>query len=824
VGLTLGLLTSLLLTAAPVSANVTQATVDLDDAEISADPAEYTVTFRINVEIDAADAAKDDIIIEFPEGTDLTNVDGVPANVTIAATSGIGSTAFSGVNPTTAVVTDDLTLTIETPAGAVMNATNTIGVGAIVQIKIGAVINPDDIGTFSLLVSTEVEDTEVESEDYDIEAPTVLTPAGVVQLWNPSDILIDNYTGDSAIDDAYADAGDDYVIKVGAGRYVSDIDVDTDVADVTIESSHGADDTVIVGDIYIDDDGVTLDGFTIHGTSSYGVEINSNEVTVQNCVFLEEGEDQAADHIGIWGTDDVVQDCSFTVEDGWYGIDAYAVEITDCDFTVEDGAIGIYFDDDGVEVTDCTFTGSSGLGIYAYYDGTIEGCTFDGLEDAIEVDDPGTAVTIEGNTFKNGADGAAILVTDAEEVIITNNTFTANADYILEVVEPAEVVYMNFNIILADNEGDDDGYVLFNADTEIANCQANWWGDAAGPDEDIFNDVDLFAYTPVLLGIPAGDALSAANLAVSATFDAEDECGVTITLSDTTAAGDDLLDVVGACSYATNPVGALGDAVGFWDAFAIDDDDDATKITVKIYTPVTEDTEAYVWADAKAEWIECSAATPNLFGGWMTIVIDTTSTPAIDDLEGLPFAVVEPPAEEDLDAPVIVAPESGTTGASLTPTFAWDAVDDADGYFFQLADNANFVAPLVKLDGDYGRLIVTAYAYVTKLPYSTAYYWRVKAVSGTEDAGNLVESDWVSAVFVTMNEPEEPVPPVVIEPSEPPIIEVQIPPTPIIEPIVEVITPPATPITPAWIYAIIGVGAVLVIALIVLVVRTRRVA
>ena len=48
----------------------------------------------------------------------------------------------------------------------------------------------------------------------------------------------------------------------------------------------------------------------------------------------------------------------------------------------------------------------------------------------------------------------------------------------------------------------------------------------------------------------------------------------------------------------------------------------------------------------------------------------------------------------------------------------------------------------------------------------------------------------------------------------------------IIEPNVEVIVPlPAeTPITPAWIYAIIGVGAVLVIALIVLIVRTRRVA
>ena len=150
------------------------------------------------------------------------------------------------------------------------------------------------------------------------------------------------------------------------------------------------------------------------------------------------------------------------------------------------------------------------------------------------------------------------------------------------------------------------------------------------------------------------------------------------------------------------------------------------------------------------------------------------------------------------------------------------AVAGAAGYYFELADNTTFVSPLVKLTGDYGRLIVTAYHYAPKLDYSSAYYWRVQAVSGTVEADTLAESAWASGIFVTMDEPEEPTPPIVIEPSEPPVIEIL--PQPIIEPIVEVITPPATPITPAWIYAIIGVGAVLVIAVVVLIVRTRRVA
>ncbi|GAH77466.1 unnamed protein product, partial [marine sediment metagenome] len=121
-----------------------------------------------------------------------------------------------------------------------------------------------------------------------------------------------------------------------------------------------------------------------------------------------------------------------------------------------------------------------------------------------------------------------------------------------------------------------------------------------------------------------------------------------------------------------------------------------------------------------------------------------------------------------------------------------------------------------KLDGDFGRLVVTSYAYVTELPYSTAYYWKVKAVSGLEAEGDLEEGAWASGVFITKAEPEEEAPPIeVIE--QPPVV---------IEPIVEVITPAATTtlITPAWIYVIIGVGAVLVIALLVLIVRTRRVA
>ncbi|MBA7564660.1 hypothetical protein ES708_06323 [subsurface metagenome] len=194
----------------------------------------------------------------------------------------------------------------------------------------------------------------------------------------------------------------------------------------------------------------------------------------------------------------------------------------------------------------------------------------------------------------------------------------------------------------------------------------------------------------------------------------------------------------------------------------------------------------------------------------MITVTDATS-PTIEDLEELPFVLVAGAAVVLDTPPEILAPVTGDDTVSLTPIFAWGTVAGADGYNFQLADNANFVTPMVKLDGDLGRLVVTAYAYVGELPYSTPYYWRVKAVSGTVAAGDLAESAWSTGVFITMDEPVEPTPPV----EGPPVV---------IEPIVEVIVPPATPMTPGWIYAIIAVGAVLVIALLVLIVRTRRVA
>ncbi len=101
------------------------------------------------------------------------------------------------------------------------------------------------------------------------------------------------------------------------------------------------------------------------------------------------------------------------------------------------------------------------------------------------------------------------------------------------------------------------------------------------------------------------------------------------------------------------------------------------------------------------------------------------------------------------------------------------------------------------------------------------YYWKVRVSSS-----GPIYSGW-SEVRLFSIEKAEVTPPVIIEPAPAPEITIEVP-TVVVE------LPPTLPPTPAepaaapiaatYLWAIIGIGAVLVLALIVLIVRTRRVA
>jgi len=124
-------------------------------------------------------------------------------------------------------------------------------------------------------------------------------------------------------------------------------------------------------------------------------------------------------------------------------------------------------------------------------------------------------------------------------------------------------------------------------------------------------------------------------------------------------------------------------------------------------------------------------------------------------------------------------PSNGAIGVAVSNIpFTWDPVADATGYELSLM-NAATDAEVVSATAVSG----TTYTYTGTLSYDTSYYWTVKAMKDT-----TVFSE-ATATFTTG---------------------------------AEGVVPPE-PTTPAWVWVIIAIGAILVIVTLVLIFRTRRV-
>jgi len=828
VGLTLALITSLLLTASPVlAAEVSELDADTSPDEISLE-GDYTISFRLNKAL----LQPDTITVRFPDDTDVSTAD--VANTTVSATSGIGSAAIDGMKPdgigATGDVTaekDDRTVTITLPdiddAGSGYVALDGIGAMAYVQLVIPDVTNPTETGTYTLEVKTTEESDYAESDGYDIDAPTV---GGFVYVYNPSNILMATFGGSNALNAAEDGTTnyytkEDFTIKVGPGTYKLSSDISILGKNLTLESADGAADTIIDGDeLYgieiITNKGITIDGFTIDDAAK-AIIIKAEDATVTNCIITDDtlaGIEIQMGGIDATVSDNVIEDCKIGINFALATVDPTVTDLGDVDITGNEitesvqGAIVFEGGNQDVDITGNTITGNDDSGIYFAINATNAYICSD--------------ITISGNTITLN-EGCGIKIAEDEsgtasaptKLAITENDILDNEDEgVLAVSWNGASAYVMFNNIV----GNEDSVQNDDADTaDTINARFNWWGTT---DDDDFDEVGNVDVEPWLMSAQE-DAVTGSKVAVNAvtSLDAKDAAGVKVSGVDDGATVVKKAAIISAAKYAANPEGALDDAIAFYDVFVqLEATFDLTDVTAKLKfydSAMTTGSTASFWTGDF--WAECSDQEAR--DGIIYVSVSDDTLPALDELEETIFGVVGGEAITEFGAPALLAPAVGADDVSLTPTFAWGAVADAIGYDFEFADNANFVTPLVKLDGELGRLIVTAYAYVGELPYSTAYYWRVKAVSA--DA----ESDWASGVFITMGEPEEPIPPVVIEPYEPPEITIEQPDIIVQSPDVIVPLPDvAAPITPAWIYVIIGVGAVLVIALLVLIVRTRRVA
>jgi hypothetical protein len=193
----------------------------------------------------------------------------------------------------------------------------------------------------------------------------------------------------------------------------------------------------------------------------------------------------------------------------------------------------------------------------------------------------------------------------------------------------------------------------------------------------------------------------------------------------------------------------------------------------------------------------------------------------------LPGAILAPPQN--------LIPAHGAINIPVDgPAFAWGApTGGATSYDWQLSTDPTFTSIT---EGSVNTTL-TFLVWEGPLAYEQDYYWRVRANTA---AGT---GPWATQVFTTV---AEALPPVTVPPQITPtvIIPTQAPPTVILPtPQVTVVPPDVivnlpTPVvttqppsviqlpdedTPVYIWAIVAIGAILTIAVIVLIVRTRRV-
>jgi hypothetical protein len=198
-----------------------------------------------------------------------------------------------------------------------------------------------------------------------------------------------------------------------------------------------------------------------------------------------------------------------------------------------------------------------------------------------------------------------------------------------------------------------------------------------------------------------------------------------------------------------------------------------------------------------------------------------------------------------LPSPLPVSPSQYLTDASLAPTFTWSEVSTAASYNFQLSSDNTFTNLIADAN-----VAATGYTYSGgALTYDTDYYWRVQSVAadGTKSTWSsysiidpstgTYRSTGAPSVFHTMMDPAEyidtdttvttttsvtqtttsiqfsvEVPEYVLTYTQPTVTNT----------ITNQIVMPDDS-TPAYIWAIVAIGALLTIAVIVLIIRTRRV-
>jgi len=788
------------------------------------------------------------ITVTFPTGTSLSNVtNDADADCTVGASSGIGLAALP-VTPAASTV-DGSKLKVTVPAAS-------IGAAAIVQLVVSNVLNPPTTGEHTLTVKTSADSTPATSPPYTLTEPSVPALPGIVGLYNPAGIKMASGTGPTAIATLMAQAAEGFTLKIGPGTYTENID--STAARQVFEATGPAAETTIIGRVTLGHSECTLQGLSIRAPTAYGtaVTITGDKALVQSNVFTKAGT--AAWWFADAGPETIITYANATPSSATAGYgtitsntfdttlkqyystpkDDIVIDVNASGLTVSDNTFAVDSADIAIDASDGTtlyptgtsgntITGPGGTGIRVTGGHTdVSDTTMSGLGQALKVDGPTTDVTVKdsaisecgaGPSAANGWAGVpAILVNTTANLDITSSSITGGPNDIIEVQANANNVSIMSNDLSGNAKGIDN-----NDPVNTVNATLNWWGGAAGPAAG-FNSglVNAAGYTGTTTS-------SIASTTTSGTLKARDTQGIDVTI---TVAGAPWVpaagDIIAVARYPANPHGetpvpALPD--GFYDVLVTDSAGAAqTEVFIKLYNDaIADDTVAYVWSDLQGKWVPCSNQGSNASSGliWIKVTAATDSVPAIVDLQGTPFALAEPVSEDPADlppvAPTLLTPRFGEREAPVRPTFTWTASLGATTYELEVTQEIGLDDKFTITD--YGAT-TTMHGHIANeaLRYGTTYNWRVRGIS------DIGEGDWTTGFFTTIAEPEpkpEAVPPVVVE---------EVPAAPAPKLVVEMPTP-ETPVqviqvSPDYLlWAVVGVGSVLLIGIIVLITRTRRV-
>lgn len=854
--LTIAMLTSLVVMAVPALA-LTTAVVTTNNSAVSQNGT-WDIRFSVSTAI-GDNTTGGNITITFPSGFTVNQSAANVSSVTVAGGDGWTSTTNFGA-PVLTVTT--INSTSATRKIRIAFAANDV-IGADAQVRIilplGVVTNPSTPGSYNITIATSNETTAVTSNSFSITLPNLGPLPGLVLGKNSNgDTLYQAVISDLSA--AIATPGVSR-IELAAGTYNATNTLTT--TNLTLIGV-GAPGTVILTapaagvPLTITANGTVVDNVVINGNidgTANLINVTANS-TIKN-VTLSGGVYQIniapAVSLASFPTS------SYTVDNVTFGVTGnvscglnststdtsnVTLTVTRSTFNVDAGGTGIA-STSNVTLSNSIFAGSSTSPIgVATSNGTstIKGNTFTNLNKALVVSGTtvtynstggitqnGTIVTATGNTITgNGATSGTgtngAVTCSGGVLVLTNNTIKDIGLYVSAILVSGGNVSAHFNTIGTGN--------TFNARQTSGNgdLQNNWWGVNTGPVDSSLNATTAanLVTTPYLKA--AVDAGSGAFASVTTNLTAKATAGVDVTSNNASLT----MGAVAAAKYAANPqsVAPTGTPVAYYDVF-VQNPSAGQQITIKFYATVTDNTKVYYGGGLSGAWSLAGTQGVNVNSGYAYVTIDANTSPVITDLDETPFVltnIVPPPA-----APAVTGPIAGATGVPINTGFSWTAVAGATSYDFQISTSPTFatlVVPAVNTAGTvYGGVALAA---------NTTYFWRVHAMTGT------VMGAWTTSTFTTAAPAAAAVAPNITVAAPPPAnvtvtaptVNVAAPPPAVVNvapPTVNVAAPPAAvvnvsvpeqpPLVPAYLlWTIILIGAVLIIALIVLIVRTRRVA